>query len=198
MLVEPVEQGWVRRGDATSAGIATLGRGDDAVLFLRFSVPLPPEVTLLEGYVLMQRAPAVDGDPGTIALHAARIEGTWDARSLSWGRQPSWVEVGAPITTVQVGISAQGTPVRVDVRGIVERWRRRERGEGGLAILTDGRSASGLPIVLEPTDVPTDREDVVLRPAEPSVAQASSPLDPPPVALHPRQVGGPRLELYVR
>jgi hypothetical protein len=180
--------------------VATLGRGDGATLFVRFSIPLAPETTIVEGYLLLQRAPGLDVDPSRLSLHAARVEGAWDARTLSWARQPSVVEVGAPVTTVD----AAGTgPVRLDVRAIVERWRRRERQDAGIAILTEGESRSGVAFALAPLDVPPDRDDPVLAPRPAPLTQAPSPFEPhaptPTFAGDPRrQVVGPRLELYVR
>lgn len=200
MLLTPVDEGWVRRGDAASSDVATLGRGDGATVFVRFAVPLPPEVTVVEGYLLLERAPAVDADPATFTLHAAMVEGAWDARSLSWGRQPGVVDVGAPVTTVQ---AAGAGPIRLDVRAIVERWRRRDGMDGGIAVVAGGRSPTGLSLALAPLDVPPDRDDPVLAARPAPVTQAPSPFEPHPAAPAivgdpRRQVVGPRLELYVR
>jgi hypothetical protein len=201
LLFTPVDVGWVRRGDAAGRDVATLGRGDGATVFLRFSVPVPPETSVVEGYLLLERAPGIDTDPGTLALHAARVEGAWDGRTLSWARQPHVVEVGAPVTTVR---AAEGAFfVRLDVRTIVERWRRRDRIEGGIAVVTEGEIPSGLSLALAPVDVPADREDPVLAPPRGPATQPPSPFEPravgPALAGDPRrQAVGPRLELYVR
>jgi hypothetical protein len=200
MLVTPLDVGWACRGDGTGSDVATLGRGDGAVLFLRFSVPLRAETSVVEGYLLLDRAPGIDSDPGTLTLHAVRVEGAWDARTLSWARQPSVVEQGAPITTVQ---AAGGGFIRLDVRSIVERWRRRDRMDGGIAVVSEGQSPTGLSLALAPADVPPDRDDPVLAPPPAPATQPPSPFEPrvvgPAVAGDPRrQAAGPRLELYVR
>ncbi len=201
LLVAPEDVGWVRRGDATGGAVATLGRGDGATVFLRFSVPLPAETSLVEGYLLLQRAPQVDSDPGTLTLHASLVEGPWDRGTLSWGRQPRVVELGAPVTTVAT--AGGGTFIRLDVRAIVERWRRRDRTEGGIAVVSEGQTPSGMPIALEAVDTPRDRQDPVLAPSPAPTLQPPSPFEPralaTPVAGDPRrQASGPRLELYVR
>jgi len=201
LLLAPVDVGWVRRGEAAAGGVATVGRGDGATVFLRFSVPLPSEVSLVEGYLLLERAPGLDSDPGTLTLHAARVEGAWDGRTLSWARQPVVVDLGAPVTTVQTG--GGGAFVRLDVRAIVERWRRRDGREGGIAVMTEGQTPSGLPIALAPVDVPADRDDPVLAPPPAPATQPPSPFEPRAVGPSStgdprRQTAGPRLELYVR
>jgi hypothetical protein len=204
LLIAPVDVGWVRRGEAAggaAASVATVGRGDGATVFLRFSVPLPPDVSVVEGYLLLERAQGIDSDPGTLTLHAARVEGAWDGRTLSWGRQPQVVELGAPVTTVQTGEG--GAFIRLDVRAIVERWRRRDRIDGGIAVVTEGQTPSGLSLALAPADVPSDREDPVLSPPPAPATQPPSPFEPravgPSLAGDPRrQTAGPRLELYVR
>ncbi len=201
LLVAPVDVGWVRRGDAAEGSVATVGRGDGAAIFLRFSVPLPPEVSVVEGYLLLERAPGIDADPGTLALHAAAIEGAWDARTLSWAMQPPVADLGAPVTTVQT--AGGGAFVRLDVRALVERWRRRDRADGGIAVVTEGQIPSGLSLALAPLDVPSEREDAVLAPPPAPATQPPSPFEPravgPSLAGDPRrQTAGPRLELYVR
>src|SRR5580704_13522076 len=122
LLYGPVDVGYVSRGASAGApAIATLGRGDGAFVLLRFSVPLPVEADVLEAYVLIERVSDVDSDPEPIALHAARVTGAWDDRSLSWAQQPRVEEAGAPVTRV---LPAAGRRVRLDVRDIVARWRR--------------------------------------------------------------------------
>jgi hypothetical protein len=203
MLVDPVDVGWVQQGDAPTAGatpaVATLGRaGDPGIAFLRFSLPLRSEVKVVEAYLLLERASDFDTDPSPIALHAARVISRWDSRSLSWAHQPAVEEVGAPVTLV----TASGGPlVRVDVREIVQRWRRRDRDELGLALVADGQSVSGIALALAPTDVEGSRVDPVLASRFTPPAQSFSPFEPRPAPPTPeprRQVPGPRLEVYAR
>jgi hypothetical protein len=203
MLVDPVDVGWVQQGDTPTAGVtpavATLGRaGDPGIAFLRFSLPLRSEVKVVEAYLLLERASDFDTDPSPIALHAARVISRWDSRSLSWAHQPAVEEVGAPVTLV----TASGGPlVRVDVREIVQRWRRRDRDELGLALVAEGQSVSGVALALAPTDVEGSRVDPVLASRFTPPAQSFSPFEPRPAPPTPdlrRQVAGPRLEVYAR
>lgn len=183
LLFSPVDVGWTHRGGSGGAegtpAMATLGRGDGAVLFLRFAVPLPPETTVLEAYLLLDRFPDATSDPAPLALHTARVVSAWDSRSLTWGSQPAIDEVGAPVTRI-AGVA--GATVRLEVREILQRWRKRDRDDFGMAVVTDGRSATGVTFALAPCDVPADRRDPVL-------ATAAAPRS---------QLEGPRLEAYVR
>jgi hypothetical protein len=160
MLFDPVEVGYTRRGaEAGVPPVVALGRGargDRGVVLARFAVRLPPEATVLEAYVLLERVLDVDSDPGPVAVHAATVIDPWDARSLSWAVQPRVEEVGSPVTQVY---PAGGGLVRLDVGAIVERWRRR-MGDGqasfGVAILgepvrgTGPASRSGVAVALAP------------------------------------------------
>lgn len=140
MLYDPVEIGYVRRGGPPELpAIASLGRSDGALAFLRFSVPLPPDAGVVEAYLLLDRV-TEDSDPEPIELHVARVVDPWDGRSLSWAVQPRVEEVGSPVTRV---LPASGPLVRIDVRSIVERWRRRRRSDFGLAIVSDAPSGEG-------------------------------------------------------
>jgi hypothetical protein len=135
VLYDPVAIGFVRRGGEPGLpAIAALGRSDGALALLRFSLPLSPEVSVVEAYLLLDRVTDVDSDPAPIALHAVRIVDPWDERSLSWAVQPRVEEVGSPVTRV---LPSSGSLVRLDVRAIVERWRRREGGDFGLAVVSD-------------------------------------------------------------
>lgn len=183
LVFTPVDVGWARRGSGRPSGgppaLATLGLGDGATLYLRFALPLPRETTVLEAYVLLDRVPDASADFTPIALHAARVVGAWDSRSLTWGTQPPVQEVGSPVTRVA---GAAGTTVRLEVRELLQRWRKREQDDFGIAVVTEGRTATGVTVALAPYDVPADRRDPVL--AAPSGARA--------------QLEGPRLEAYVR
>ncbi|HEX8789640.1 MAG TPA: DNRLRE domain-containing protein [Polyangiaceae bacterium] len=183
LLFPPQDVGWAHRGSSDAAdgppAVATLGRGDGAVLFLRFAVPLPRETTVLEAYLLLDRVPDATTDPAPIALHTARVVSPWDSRSLTWGSQPSVEEVAAPVTRIA---GAAGATVRLEVRELVQRWRKRERDDFGIAVIAEGRTATGVTFALAPYDVPADRRDPVL-------ASAAGPRS---------ELEGPRLEAYVR
>ena len=208
LLFAPVDVGYVRGSgdgrdgaDGRDSAVATLGRaGTPAVAFLRFEVRLPPEATVLEAYVLLERATDVDADPVPVPLHAARIVTAWDGRSLSWARQPHLEEVGAPVTRVMPGA---GPFVRLDVRELVQRWRRRERDDLGVAVLADDETPTGVALALAPSDSARDRDDPVLGAHQgPAPAQSPSLFEPRVAvtsAAEPRrQHVGPRLELYVK
>jgi hypothetical protein len=145
-VYDPVDVVYLRPGeDAATEGIATLGRGDGALALFRFSVPLAPDASVVEAYLLMDRAADVDADPTPVLLHAARVVGAWESRSTSWARQPSVEEQGGSETRVS---GASRSVVRLEIRALVERWRKRARGEMGVAVLAEGRSATGVAFTL--------------------------------------------------
>jgi hypothetical protein len=194
LLYAPVEVAYLRRGEARGVpAIATLGGSDGAVALLRFSVPLPPEATVLEAYLLLERATDVDADPEAVALHAARIVEPWDVHSVSWARRPRIEEVGAPVTRVP---PASGPWVRLDLREIVQRWRRRGSGDFGLAVVAERSSSApasaGVAVALAPA--PGRADPVLSALAAPPLASSSPILHEAPRA----ELAGPRLELYVR
>ena len=152
LVVAPLDVAYVGRFEAPRGGalpaIFTLGRaGLDAVLFVRFSVPLPPDATVVEAYLLLTRSKAVDVDPTPISLHAARIVDAWDGRSTSWASQPRTEELRSPTTTVLAG---GRTRVRLDVRDLVRRWRAHEKSEHGIAVVAENTSATGMAFALVP------------------------------------------------
>jgi hypothetical protein len=149
LLFAPVDAAYIPRngccGEDGAGGtdLATLGRTRDGgdLALLRFDVRLPPEAVLLEAYVLLERATDVDADPVFIDLHAARVVDAWDSASVTWARAPRLEEVSAPITRVS---AASGPFVRLEVRDLVQRWRRRGRADFGVAVVADGTSATGV------------------------------------------------------
>lgn len=141
VLYEPVAIGFVRpEGEPGLPAIAALGRSDGALALFRFSLSLPPEVNVVEAYLLLDRVADVDPDPTPIALHAAAVVDPWDGRTLTWAVQPRVEEVGSPVTRV---LPASGPLVRLDVRAIVERWRRRGGGDFGLAVVSQPTDRTG-------------------------------------------------------
>jgi hypothetical protein len=149
LLFAPVDVAYLRPGEpAATPSIASLGRDDGAVVLLRFSIVLPPEANVIEAYVLLERPADVAVDPTPVSLHAARVREVWASDSSSWARQPSLEEIGAPVTRVS---TSAGALVRIDVRPLVERWHRRARDEFGVAVVADGKSASGIAIALAPS-----------------------------------------------
>lgn len=179
VVAEPVDVAYLSPGAPEPAGrvppLVVLGRGDGARLLLRFSVPIAPEEEVVEAYLLLSRSDVVDADPAPITLHVRRIAEAWDSRTVRWALQPRLMETGAPATVVTP--AGRGV-LRLDVRGLVSRWSRRENDEHGLAVVEDAPSATGLAIAA--VDVPAGGE------------LAGRPLPPPPA------LAGPRLELYLR
>jgi hypothetical protein len=193
LLYAPVDVAYLRRGGADGMPeIATLGGSDGAIALLRFVVPLPAETTVLEAYLLLERATDVDSDPTVVALHAARVVERWDGRSVSWARPPRIEEVGAPVTRVP---PASGPWVRLDMRELVQRWRRRGSGDFGVAVLAENSrgvpSSAGLAVALTPMEGRADPGLSVMR--VPLAQSSPIPQDAPQAELV-----GPRLELYVR
>ena len=172
LLYEPVDVAFVRRhaGPEGTPALVTLGSGDGALLLLRFSLDLPPEPQIVEAFVLLERAMNVDAEPVPIALHAARVVEAWDGRWVTWAHQPRLDELGGPITRVE---PAGGSLVRVDVRDLVQRWRKRGRDEFGIAVESAAPRRAGVTFALAPGPASSEGEG--------SVAYQ-----------------GPRLELYVK
>jgi hypothetical protein len=110
-------------------------------LLLRFALPLTADETVLEAYLLLDRVPDVDADPEPVDLTTAAIASPWAGRSLTWAGQPRIEDVRSPVTQVR---PAGGSPVRLDVRAIVERWRRRSPGDLGIAVVRAGAGVAAV------------------------------------------------------
>jgi hypothetical protein len=153
VVYEPVDFGYVRRGAPEASGAATfaaLGLAGDPRVFLRFDVPLRADEDIVEAFLAIERAPDVAADPMAIVLHAATVVDRWEGRRLSWGGQPRIVELGLPETPV---LPAGGARVRLDVRALLQRWRRGGSRELSVAVLSDGESATGVTFALAPGPV---------------------------------------------
>ncbi|MGO8999933.1 MAG: DNRLRE domain-containing protein [Polyangiaceae bacterium] len=189
----PGDDGSVRQGEA--ATVATLGRERDAgsMLLLRFSVDLSPETAILDAHVVLDQAPSVDSDPTPITLHAARIVEPWDPRSIAWGRAPRLDDARFPEITLD-GARAR---VRIDVRSLVQRWRRHAPDDQGIAILAGRTSVTGMTFAFADGGGAGGDERPVLSvrsPGPPSLFASSEPAD----VVAESSPRGPRLELYVR
>ncbi len=148
LVYEPVDVGYISRGEQASPGaVAMLGRTGGTRAFLRFAVTLRPEESVVEAFLAIERAPDVASDPVPIVVHAVRVLDRWDGRSLSWATQPRVEDVGLPETRVS---PASGARVRLDVRELVQRWRRRETTPLALAVLADAASSTGIAFALAP------------------------------------------------
>ncbi|MGD0677778.1 MAG: DNRLRE domain-containing protein [Polyangiaceae bacterium] len=191
-LVAPVDIAYLEPGLGRGAmpPVALLGRGDGAVLLLRFALPLPPEAVVLEAYLALRRAPDVEVDPTPVVLHVARVVEPWDGRSVRWALQPRIDEGFAPATRVAPG---WGPIVRLDVRDVVERWRRQSRDEWGVAVVAEGRSRSGVAFALAPSrEVATAQQEAPLNRSEQSAASLRS------ASFDGAALPVPELELYLK
>lgn len=197
LVYAPVDLAFIRRGDAPTGGapppIAPLGRASDgaAILLLRFDVPLAKDANVLEAYLDLERTSAVDVDLAPISLHAARIVGPWDGRSISWALQPRIEESRGASTTVA---PAAGRLVRVDVRDLVLRWRIHEPADHGIAVVADATSATGMAFALSPVEENDDSIELSAK----SAPVFGGTREPSRAAERTREVSGPRLELYVK
>jgi hypothetical protein len=208
IVAAPVDYAFLRRGDPPSHGalppIFTLGRArdGDAILFLRFSVPLPPDATVVEAYLLLTRSDELDVDPTPISLHATKIIDPWSGGSISWASQPRLEEVRAPSTAVN---PASPSLVRLDVRDLVLHWRSHEKNDQGIAVVAENSTAAGTTFAMFPSGAVGHAES---SPSGVSVggtavvglaAAAESRGAAAPVAGGAEGAAvAPRLELYVR
>lgn len=134
----------LRAPEGSVPSVIVLGKDESAKLLLRFDAPIG-EAKVLEAYLLLPRADAVDVDPTPVSLHVLRIIDPWDSRSIQWSLQPRTQDVGSPATVV----TGSGRPaIRLDVRDLVARWPRREKDDQGLAVVASSTSATGMAFAL--------------------------------------------------
>jgi hypothetical protein len=150
LVFPPRDVGCVRCGASHDGPppLARLGSSGGPIVLLRFAIDLPPEASVVEAYIDLERVDEADADPAPVSLHAVRITSPWDERSLSWGDVPRLDDVGAPITRVR---ESAGPRVRVDVRDIVQRWRRRAGDEFGVAVVAESEGPTGIAFALRPS-----------------------------------------------
>ena len=152
LVFRPVDIGYVSPEEGTPEGslpsVAPFGSGGEK-LFLRFDVALPAGLTIVEAYVVLHQASSSRDDSGQVALHAARIVGSWSGHTVSWRRQPRLFETKAPSTTRS---GRDGPLVRIDVTELVERWTRRDALEQGIAVLAESSSKRGITVALDERD----------------------------------------------
>ncbi|MBV9948995.1 MAG: hypothetical protein JOZ69_19255 [Myxococcales bacterium] len=211
VLLPPVDMAYVRSEGTGLPSEAVLGgsRDRDATLLLRFALSLPPEAMVLEAYLVLERAPGRDVDPGRLLLKTERVVEPWQGRSVTWASQPRVREIGAPVTPV---VWSAGPLVRLDVRALVDRWRKRTGDDFGIAVAVEGRGGPPVPFVLSPTasspgawgGAGTEGHDEGIGgPAGAAASQPASPFEPhaalaSSIADPRSELAGPRLELYVK
>lgn len=148
VVARPTDVAYLRSADqpASVPSIVLLGR-DDARLLLRFQQPIAEEEVVVEAYLLLDRVDAMDADPSPISLHVERILDPWDARSITWARQPRIEDDRSPATIV----TGSGRPlVRLDVKDLVTRWKRHDPADQGLAVVVGTRNATGMTFAMAP------------------------------------------------
>jgi hypothetical protein len=142
-IVRPSDVAFVSN-DHTSDGSLppafVLNAHGSSVLLLRFAVSLPKNATVVEAYIVLHRAEAIDIDPEPILLHTARIVEPWVGRSVSWGRLPRIEDTRAPEARLE---PSGPSLVRLDVRDLVRGWERRDPADQGIAVVADNASRTG-------------------------------------------------------
>jgi hypothetical protein len=199
VVVSPVDVAWMKPGDGTNEASAMpaifpLGRRADgnAVLFVRFAVPLARETQVVEAYLLLARSESMDADPTPISLHACRIAERWDSRSLSWATQPRIEDLGLATSRVD---GQSPTLVRLDVRRLVAKWAEHDSRDQGIAVVAEGESATGVPFAYQPSS--TQRGVQPQAPGITGVVERAERASAAPEGATVELLS-PRLELYLK
>jgi len=179
LVLDATEVALIQRGSSRGPGelptSATLGRAEEgpAAVLLRFDVPADLEV--LEGYLLVEHVGEGARSGDGVGLHAERIIGPWQARTVTWLDGPELKDVHAPSVVVRHG----ATPtLRLDVKPLFQRARGAEPPDQGVALMIDQKTANGVEVVLLPG--------------------VASPLPGDPETHDGASHQAPRLELYVK
>jgi hypothetical protein len=118
-----------------------LGRaeGGTVALLLRFAASWRDDADVLSAYVVLD--PVDSALPATqpAVFESARILEPWQPAVVSWGRQP---RLDLPKLAAVVR-AIPGTPVRIDVTGLVREWSLRRADDHGLALLVHGDDVVG-------------------------------------------------------
>jgi len=179
-VLEATEVAFIERRSALGPGelptTATLGRTGSApaAILLRFDVPRDVEV--IAAYLLVDRDEHSDAEG--VGLHAERIIGQWDARTVTWLAGPELRDVRGPSLVLRRGAPARS---RIDVRPLLVRVPGGESPDQGIALLADRSTSEGASIVLVPE---------LSSPLAGEPDEAGDPGSTPLLA--------PRLELYVK
>jgi hypothetical protein len=154
LVLQPTAIAVLEQAAPSSSGgalpaLITLGRaGDDAELLLRFDLRLDRSATVLRASVMLDRSDAVLTDPAPVPLHANRVIGRWDERTVAWVTAPAVQDVRSPRTLVP---SSGPTRIRVDVTDLARRWLAHDKADRGVAIVAESASATGVSFVLGST-----------------------------------------------
>ncbi len=118
-----------------------LGRaeGGTVALLLRFAASWRDDSDVLSAFVILDPVDSAPPAAQPAIFEAARILEPWQAAVVSWGRQPrlDLPKLAAVIRAIP------GTPVRIDVTGLVREWSKRSADDHGLALLVHGDDRIG-------------------------------------------------------
>ena len=118
-----------------------LGRasGGTVALLLRFAASWRDDSDVLSAFVILDPVDSAPPAAQPAIFEAARILEPWQAAVVSWGRQP---RLDLPKLAAVVR-AIPGTPVRIDVTGLVREWSKRHADDHGLALLVHGDDRVG-------------------------------------------------------
>jgi hypothetical protein len=127
--------------------LLTLGRANvgSVDLLLRFDLHLDRGTTLLRASLMLDRSDAVPGDPSPVSLHAARVIGRWDPRTVSRSTAPPIEDLRLPRTLVA---SPGPTLVRIDVTELARRWLNHDPADQGVLVVAENLTATGVTFAL--------------------------------------------------
>jgi hypothetical protein len=118
-----------------------LGRaeGGTVALLLRFAASWRDDSDVLSAFVVLDPVDSAPPSTQPAVFESARILEPWQPGVVSWGRQP---RLDLPKLAAVVR-AIPGTPVRIDVTGLVREWSQRRSDDHGLALLVHGDDVVG-------------------------------------------------------
>jgi hypothetical protein len=164
--------GSVRTGELPATVV--LGKAGDGPAAVLFRFDMPRDVEVQEAYLLVERADDGATDGAGVGLHAERVIGPWDARTVTWLNGPELRDDRAPSLILR-----QGAPrlLRIDVTSLVKAHPG-EPPDQGLALVADRESPTGVTLA--------------------TVPDMTSPLVGDPHVDEGSRLHAPRLDLYVK
>src|SRR5262249_38439431 len=121
-------------------------------LYLRFEPTLKQEDDIVEAYVLVCPVAAST----TLTLHVADVTTSWTDRSTLQPARLTAHEVGLPRT--HVGTAVGQCPIRMDIRELVQSWKKSSRTTRAVALRAEGSAGGGMRIALRPDGEGSVRE----------------------------------------
>jgi hypothetical protein len=143
VVLAPSDVAVIAAGSAPSSVPETiaLGRaeGGTVALLLRFAAPWQDDADVLSAFVVLDPLASAPPAAQPTTFEAARILEPWRGDVVSWGRRP---RLDLPLLSAVIR-AIPGTPVRVDVTGLVRDWSKRRADDHGLALLVHGDDTVG-------------------------------------------------------